>query len=388
MVRRVSGEPLDRYLDQHVSSARLRDTGFNPSGACASASRPPSSRTATCSSRGARSAGARARRRGRACRHVLDGVGPRRILPHARGRRHAGRQARVQAADGRDHVGALARGHGSAARLGRVQHLLPHGVAVLSAGGRGPSRLHRHLGLDRPAHALVPDPPHESRAPSGGGATRIRDLRMRVAAAASAALFVPELGTAVAMGDSTTPAADGGDEPKPARPASVVRSGLTCSSAGLRFDRGLHGGAGDQPDGGRRAGRRAIDLLAAAPRVKLTTIFTPEHGLTGDANTDVPHGRDPITGCRVEPVRQHAAPDRRHAARPRPRPVRHPGRGRALLHVPHDARVRDGGAARAGIPVLVLDRPNPITGRVVEGPLMDPDLGSFTGPIRFPCAPA
>src|SRR2546427_7743488 len=62
--------------------------------------------------------------------------------------------------------------------------------------------------------------------PSGGGATKIRELRMRVAAAAGAALFVPELGTKVAMGDSTTPAADGGDEAKPPRPASVVRSGL------------------------------------------------------------------------------------------------------------------------------------------------------------------
>ena len=41
-------------------------------------------------------------------------------------------------------------------------------------------------------------------------------------------------------------------------------------------------------------------------------------------------------------------------------------------------------AARAGIPLVVLDRPNPITGSVVEGPLMDPDLQSFTGPHTIP----
>src|SRR3989441_13364759 len=41
-------------------------------------------------------------------------------------------------------------------------------------------------------------------------------------------------------------------------------------------------------------------------------------------------------------------------------------------------------AARAGIPVVVLDRPNPITGSIVEGPLMDPDLQSFTGPHTIP----
>jgi uncharacterized protein YbbC (DUF1343 family) len=41
-------------------------------------------------------------------------------------------------------------------------------------------------------------------------------------------------------------------------------------------------------------------------------------------------------------------------------------------------------AGRLGIPVVVLDRPNPITGRVVEGPVMDADLRSFTGPYTIP----
>jgi uncharacterized protein YbbC (DUF1343 family) len=41
-------------------------------------------------------------------------------------------------------------------------------------------------------------------------------------------------------------------------------------------------------------------------------------------------------------------------------------------------------AARRKIPVVVLDRPNPITGRIVEGPVMDPDLQSFTAPHPIP----
>jgi uncharacterized protein YbbC (DUF1343 family) len=41
-------------------------------------------------------------------------------------------------------------------------------------------------------------------------------------------------------------------------------------------------------------------------------------------------------------------------------------------------------AAKLRIPVLVLDRPNPITGRYVEGPLMDLDLASFTAPHSIP----
>jgi uncharacterized protein YbbC (DUF1343 family) len=41
-------------------------------------------------------------------------------------------------------------------------------------------------------------------------------------------------------------------------------------------------------------------------------------------------------------------------------------------------------AARHSIPLVVLDRPNPITGAVVEGPLMDLDLASFTAPHSIP----
>ena len=41
-------------------------------------------------------------------------------------------------------------------------------------------------------------------------------------------------------------------------------------------------------------------------------------------------------------------------------------------------------AGRRGIAVVVLDRPNPITGRIVEGPVMDADLGSFTAPHPIP----
>jgi uncharacterized protein YbbC (DUF1343 family) len=223
--------------------------------------------------------------------------------------------------------------------------------------------------------------------PSGGGATAIRDLRTRVAAAASAALFVPELPTKVAMGDSTAPAADGGEDVKPPRPpASVVRSGLDVLVAqDFAPIAGYTVGLVTNQTGVDAQGRRAIDLLAAAPRVKLAAIFTPEHGLTGDANTEVPHGRDPITGLPVWSL---------YGSTRRP----NGGMLRGLDLVVFD--IQDVGvryytylttlvyvmeeAARARIPVLVLDRPNPINGRVVEGPLMDPDLGSFTAPHPIP----
>jgi uncharacterized protein YbbC (DUF1343 family) len=222
--------------------------------------------------------------------------------------------------------------------------------------------------------------------PSGGGANAIRDLRTRVAAAAGAALFVPELPTKVAMGDSTAPAADGGEDVKPPRPASVVRSGLDVLVAqDFAPIAGYTVGLVTNQTGVDSQGRRAIDLLAAAPRVKLAAIFTPEHGLTGDANTEVPHGRDPITGLPVWSL---------YGSTRRP----NGGMLRGLDLVVFD--IQDVGvryytylttlvyvmeeAARARIPVLLLDRPNPINGRVVEGPLMDPDLGSFTAPHPIP----
>ncbi len=41
-------------------------------------------------------------------------------------------------------------------------------------------------------------------------------------------------------------------------------------------------------------------------------------------------------------------------------------------------------AARRHLPFFVLDRPNPITGTHVEGPMLDPDLESFTGCFEIP----
>src|SRR5437016_13478133 len=132
-------------------------------------------------------------------------------------------------------------------------------------------------------------------------------------------------------------------------------------------------------------GRRAIDLFADAPGVRLQAILSPEHGLGGDATTDVPHGRDPATG---RPIWSLYGPARR--------PSREMLKDVSLLVFDiQDVGVRYytylttlvyvmEEAARAGIPVVVLDRPNPITGSIVEGPVMDPDLQSFTGPHTIP----
>jgi uncharacterized protein YbbC (DUF1343 family) len=132
-------------------------------------------------------------------------------------------------------------------------------------------------------------------------------------------------------------------------------------------------------------GRRAVDLLAAAPQVKLRALFSPEHGITGLVDANVPHGRDAATGLAIWSL---YGPGRR------PSGEQLSGIDTLVFDI-QDVGVRyytylttlvyaleEGG--RRGIQVMVLDRPNPITGSVVEGPLMDPDMRSFTAPHTIP----
>jgi uncharacterized protein YbbC (DUF1343 family)/CubicO group peptidase (beta-lactamase class C family) len=220
--------------------------------------------------------------------------------------------------------------------------------------------------------------------PNGGGSAKIRELRTSVAAAASAALFVPTLAT-VASEDASAPAGDGDEAPRP-RPAAVVRTGLDVLAAqNFAPLAGYTVALVTNQTGIDGQGRRAIDLLAAAPRVKLAAIFSPEHGLSGDANTEVPHGRDPATGL---PVWSLYGTTRRPTGSMlrgidlvvfdiQDVGVRYYTYLTTLVYVMEEA-------ARARIPLIVLDRPNPITGRVIEGPLMDRDLASFTAPHSIP----
>jgi uncharacterized protein YbbC (DUF1343 family)/CubicO group peptidase (beta-lactamase class C family) len=232
--------------------------------------------------------------------------------------------------------------------------------------------------------------------PNGGGAARIRELRTRTAAAAGAALFQPTLPAPPAPVQGT--AADDPSTPDgpltnltrrilPAPPAPRVRSGLdVLVERNFAILAGQTVGLVTNQTGVDGYGRRAIDLLAAAPNVKLGAIFSPEHGLTGDANTTVPNARDAATGRPVWSL--YNTITRRPTAEMlsgitmlvfdiQDVGARYYTYLTTLMYVMEEA-------AKAKIPVVVLDRPNPITGRVVEGPMLDPDLLSFTAPHLLP----
>ena len=136
-------------------------------------------------------------------------------------------------------------------------------------------------------------------------------------------------------------------------------------------------------------GRRTIDVLAEAPGVSLNAIFSPEHGVTGTLDTtDVGNSKDAATGIPVYSV--YGGTDA--ARRPSPEVLKN------LDAVVVD--IQDAGvpfytyettlgyfleaAAKAGIEIIVLDRPNPITGSFVQGPLPDPGRESFVSYASVP----
>jgi len=131
------------------------------------------------------------------------------------------------------------------------------------------------------------------------------------------------------------------------------------------------------------AGRRTIDVLASVPGISLDAIFSPEHGVTGTLDTtDVKNAKDAATGVVVYSV--YGASD---AARRPPMDVLK--RLDAVVIDLADAGARFytyettvgyflEAAARAGIETIILDRPNPITGSFVQGPVSDEGRENFT----------
>ena len=164
----------------------------------------------------------------------------------------------------------------------------------------------------------------------------------------------------------------------------------TLAARGWRPLAGKRIGLITNPTGVDRRGRSTIDRLRSAPGVKLVALFAPEHGLRGDltAGKEFPDSKDPRTGLPVYslygpgPVRQ-----------PTPKMLRGID---VLLYDVQDLGVRSytyistmglamDACAEAGVEFMVLDRPNPLGGARVEGPMLDARFGSFVGWWEVPC---
>ena len=139
-------------------------------------------------------------------------------------------------------------------------------------------------------------------------------------------------------------------------------------------------------------GQRTIDVLAKAPGVSLEAIFSPEHGVTGTLDTTgIGNSVDSATGVPVYSV--YGGTD---AARRPPEDVMKTLD--AVVFDIQDAGARYytyettlgyflEGAAKAGIELIVLDRPDPVTGSFVQGPVSDAGRENFTDYWTVPVRP-
>lgn len=141
------------------------------------------------------------------------------------------------------------------------------------------------------------------------------------------------------------------------------------------------------PTGIDRNLRSSIDLLHADTRFRLTKLFGPEHGIRGDAQAGVhvQAGNDPRTGLTGYSL---------YGERRRPTAEMLDGLD-ALVFDLQDFGVRYAtyistlvhameAAATASLPFVVLDRPNPLGGKLLAGNVLEPAFTSFVGIADIP----
>jgi uncharacterized protein YbbC (DUF1343 family) len=151
------------------------------------------------------------------------------------------------------------------------------------------------------------------------------------------------------------------------------------------------------PLGGKRVGlitnqtgidrnrRSTIDLLAHAPGVKLVALFSPEHGIRGTFDARVSSTTDEATGLPVYSL---------YGETERPTDAMLAGLDVLVFDI-QDAGVRFytyittmGYAMEAAtahhVAFYVLDRPDPLGGERIEGPMLDPDRTNFVGYFPMP----
>lgn len=130
-------------------------------------------------------------------------------------------------------------------------------------------------------------------------------------------------------------------------------------------------------------GRSAIDLLARLPGVKLAALFAPEHGLRAELDVEnIPDGRDPATGVSIFSLyNKDRAPTAKQLAGIDTLVFDIQDSGSRFYTYSTTLGLCMEAAKKHGKRFVVLDRPNPITGKA-EGDLLDAGVKHFTG--RYP----
>jgi len=169
--------------------------------------------------------------------------------------------------------------------------------------------------------------------------------------------------------------------------AQVVPGIEVLEQDGFRVLKGKRVGLVTNPSGVARDLRSTIDILFEAPEVNLVALYGPEHGVRGDAyaGDHVEGGTDPKTGL---PVHSLYGPTRE--------PTQEMLKGiDVMVYDIQDVGTRCytfistlglvmRACAKADIEVIVLDRPNPLGGRKVEGTYVRDGFFSFVSQYPIP----
>ncbi len=136
-----------------------------------------------------------------------------------------------------------------------------------------------------------------------------------------------------------------------------------------------------------RAARSAVDALFASKNAKLVAIFSPEHGFRGNAEggANISSSTDPVTGLPIFSL---------YGDVHRPTAAMLAGIDVLVFDI-QDIGARFytylatmafcmEEAAKYKIPFVVLDRPNPISGAILEGPVLSKDIHEITGYFPVP----
>lgn len=222
--------------------------------------------------------------------------------------------------------------------------------------------------------------------PDGKG--DVTALRAKVATVAAAALLSSEdVARAGDVARRLQPSDPGATRSARAfAPREPVLTGIDVLAAeNFARLRGKRVGLLTNQTGRSRDGASTIDLLAKAPGVTLAALFSPEHGIRGEADDRIESSRDEKTGLTVHSL---------YGKTLRPTAAMLDGLdlivvdlqdagARIYTYPAAVAYVMEEAAARQ-LPVLVLDRPNPIDGFDVEGPAQDAGGNRYVGYLPMP----
>jgi uncharacterized protein YbbC (DUF1343 family) len=221
--------------------------------------------------------------------------------------------------------------------------------------------------------------------------------RRGVLAAAGGALAAAGTGTAAARPGNGAPVPGAGTEVRErgrpggdgeadrCGPGRRVRTGFDrLTAAGYAPLAGQRVGVITNPTGVTADLRHVVDVMHEDERVDLVAVFGPEHGFRGTAQAGGSEGpgTDPATGLPVHDLYRKSVPEL--AA------IFTAAGVDTLVFDIQDVGARFytyvwtlydcmRAAASAGKRMVVLDRPNPLTGRAALGPVLEPAYATFVG---------